>query len=270
MIKIFAFTGGRADLIELQMKSFKKYIQEDFTFTILNNTGFDHKDQRQPIEDECRKWGVEVFDVKRDTEIETRCNAVETLCTVFHTSVSGDVSYSNVNCAGCYGCCYTWEKHIVKEAGPICLLHPDVFFTHPVKLTDYLQKSPLWFSAQSRPNLGGIYPHDVLVLADIGKLPEPEKIFWWGGRVNGISTDIGGQSFFYLKQHPEVSPMFVQEWHRGDDPDVDFHPADYEILAIENKIVALHYFRASNWNHQSAEYHEKKTAWIKSKLNLDS
>lgn len=264
MINIFAFTGNRADLIELQMKSFQKHIQEDFTYTILNNTSFDHKDQHQPIEDACHRAGVQVFNVERDPELEAVCNAAEKSCTVFNTHGS----WSNINCAGCYGCFYTWKHHIMKETGAICLLHPDVFFDRPIKLTDYLQKTPLCFAPQTRPNLGGVHLHDVMVLADMQRLPDPGSINWWGSLVNGIATDIGGQTFFYLKAHPEINPTFIQQWHRPDDPDVDFHPADYEILAIEDKPVGIHYLRASNWNYRSPEYHVKKTEWIKTKLNL--
>ena len=122
------------------------------------------------------------------------------------------------------------------------------------------------FAPQTRPNLGGVHLHDLLVLADMGRLPEPEKILWWGSKVKGIDTDIGGQSFFWLQAHPEIKFTAVQQWHREDVPETDFHPSDYEDIAINDKIIALHYLRASNWNHRPGGYHEKKTAWLKGRL----
>ena len=264
MLKFFAFTSNRVDLIELQIRSFKKYLQEDFTFTIFNNSKFDRPQEHEGIEQMCRKWGITTHDVEKDQELIDRCNRIETKCTVFNNQGS----WSNNNCAGLYACCYVWEKFIVKETGPICLLHPDVFLERPVKLTDYLQDSPLCFIPQTRENLGGNHMHDALVLADMSRLPDAKDIFWWGSLVNGISTDIGGQTYFYLKAHPELIPTYIQPHYYEDDPAVDFHPSEYEIFSINDRPIALHYLRASNWNYRSAEYHQRKTAWLKQRLNL--
>ena len=265
MINIFAFTSNRSDLIELQLKSFQKYIQEDFTFTILNNAKFDRPAEKVKIDEMCGKLGISVFDVERVQSLEDKCNAVEKSCTVFNRQGS----WSNPNCAGCYGCFYTWEFHIMKEKGAVCLLHPDMFFTRPIKLTDYLVTTPLCFMPQSRPNLGGIHMHDALVLADMSRLPNPEQINWWGSFVNGIVTDIGGQSFFYLKAHPELNPTLIQQYFVPDDPTTDFHPSEYENISIDDKPIGIHYLRASNWNHRSPEYHTLKTKWLIEKLNLE-
>jgi hypothetical protein len=265
MINIFAFTSNRSDLIELQMKSFKKYIQGDFTFTILNNSQIDRPAEYDGINEMCKKWGVKVFDVRRIPSLEARCNATEKSCTVFNSQGS----WSNPNCAGLYGCCYTWEFHILKETGKICLLHPDVFFNRPVNLSDYLQTTPLCFMPQSRPGLGGVHMHDALVLADMSRLPNPEQINWWGSRVNGINTDIGGQTFFYLQAHQELKPIFIEQRFVSDDPSVDFHPAEYEIISMDGNPIGVHYLRASNWNYRSQEYHRQKTKWLIEKLNLE-
>jgi hypothetical protein len=265
MINIFAFTSNRADFIELQMRSFKKYLQEDFTFTIFNNSKFDRIDHYKPIEDMCRKWQIKTHDVEKDDALIARCNSIEKSCTVFNNHGS----WSNPNCAGCYACCYVWEKYITKQTGNVCLLHPDVFLDRPVKLSDYIETTPLAFIPQGRPGLDGMHMHDALVLANMTRLPDPDQINWWGSLVNGIATDIGGQSYFYLKAHPDLNPTLIQPWYHPDDPDVDFHPAEYEVFAIADKPIALHYFRGSNWNYRSAEYHEKKTAWLVKKLNLE-
>jgi len=266
MLKIHAFTSNRPDLIELQMRSFKKYLQEDFTFTILNNSKFDRMHQYAGTEDICRKWGIETHDVEKDQDLINRCNAIEKSCTVFNHRGS----WSNPNCAGLYAACYVWEKYLIKEDGPVCLLHPDVFLEQPVKLTDYLQRSPLCFIPQSRPNLGGVHMHDALVLADMPRVPDAQDINWWGSYVNGIATDIGGQTFFYLQAHPDLHPVFIQQFYKGDLPDVDFHPAEHEIFAVDDKPIALHYLRGSNWNYRSEEYHVKKTEWLKKRLNLEA
>lgn len=264
MIKFFAFTSNRSDFIELQVRSFRQYLQEPFEFVIFNNSKFDRMHEYQHIEDTCRKWGVKTFDVEKDDDLVARCNVTEKSCTVFNSRGS----WSNPNCAGNYAACYIWEKYILKESGNICLLHPDVFLDRPVKLSDYIQDTPLAFIPQSRPNLGGIHMHDALVLADMSRLPDPQDIFWWGSLVNGIATDIGGQTFFYLQNHPNLNPVLIQPAYCQDDPTLDFHPSEYEVFSVEEKPIALHYFRGSNWNRRSEDYHQKKTEWLKRRLAL--
>ena len=265
MIVLYAFTSNRPDFIELQYLSFKKYLKEDFRFVVMNNSKFDRMINYEPIEAMCRKYGIETHDVEKDDDLIARCNAVETSCTVFNSRGT----WSNPNCAGCYGCYYTWEKYILKETGNICLLHPDVFLEQPVVLSDYLKDTPLWFMPQTRPGLGGIHMHDAMVLADIPRLPDPEQINWWGSKVNGIVTDIGGQTFFYLQNHPDLRAGFIQQRFTADDLTLDFHPSEYEIFSIDEKPIALHYLRGSNWNHRPADYHTLKTAWLKKRLNLE-
>jgi hypothetical protein len=109
-----------------------------------------------------------------------------------------------------------------------------------------------------------------LVLADMSRVPNPEQIFWWGSLVNGIATDIGGQTFFYLRNHPELKTQYITPGYCQDDPSLDFHPSEYEEFSVNGAVIALHYFRGSNWNHREPSYHIKKTEWLKKRLNLEN
>src|SRR4029077_1800507 len=265
MIHFYAFTAHRPDFIGLQVQCLRKYLQEDFTYTIFNNCLYDCQQNYAPIKAECEKWGVRMLEIRKDDELTARCNATEKSCAVFNRAGS----WSNNNCAGNYAACYAWEKYIVSDGGNICLMHPDVFFNVPIRLSDYLKESPLAFIPQGRAGLDGAYMHDALVLADMWRLPDPTKIFWWGSLVNGIATDIGGQTYFYLKSHPDLKVTHVQPWYHEDDPSVDFHPAEYEIFAIDNKPIALHYFRGSTCPHRQPDFHRLKTEWLKKQLHLE-
>ena len=75
MIRFFAFTSNRPDFIELQVKSFRKYLLEDFEMVILNNSKFDRMHEYQAIEDMARKYDVKTVDVEKDQELIDRCNA---------------------------------------------------------------------------------------------------------------------------------------------------------------------------------------------------
>ena len=247
----------------MQVRSFRKHLGETFTYTIFNNTIYDRQDMHAEIEHECRKWDVDTHDILKDRALVNRCNATEKSCSVFNSGGS----WTNNNCAGNYAACYVWEKYICRETDyKICLLHPDVFLTRPIVLSDYLKDNPLAFIPQGRPGLDGSYMHDAFVLADMARLPDAKDIFWWGSLVNGIATDIGGQTYHYLRAHPDLKYTPIAPWYREDDPSVDFHPAEYEIFAINDEPIALHYFRGSNWHHRDPDFHVRKTVWLRKQL----
>jgi hypothetical protein len=265
VLKIFEFTSNRPDLIEIQFLSFKKYLQEEFSMVVFNNSKIDRPQEYAGINQMCAKYGIEVRDVEIDPELIERCNKIEKSCRVLNSHGV----WSNGNCASLYALCWMWENFISKEKGNIGLMHTDVFLDRPVKLTDFLQKSPLCFVPQGRAGLDGLHMHDSLVLMDMSKLPDPEQIIWWGSLVNGIATDIGGQTYFYLKAHPDLNPTLVQCWFKPDEPETDFHPTQYEVFAVDDKLFAVHYYRGSNWDQKNSEYHHKKTIWIKKKIGLE-
>lgn len=271
VLKIYAFTAHRPEFIDLQLKCFQKHLQEEFVFTIFNNSNLDcMRVNYNPINEACKKSGVQVIDIQKDVDLIARCQSVEKSCPVFDTQGENIGNYPNSNCAGCYAACYAWERVISKETSPILLLHPDVFMVQPSKLTDYLKDYTMGFVSQSRPGLGGNYMHDVCVLADMSKVPEPSAINWWGGRINGCPVDIGGQTFHYFKKHPEIKFFGIRPEFVADDPALDFHPSEYEILRFvpDEKAIFLHYFRGSNWDLKSPGYHVQKEIWLRNILGV--
>ena len=105
MLKIYAFTAHRPEFIDLQLKCFQKHLQEEFVFTIFNNSNLDRmRGNYGLINEACKRLGVPVIDIQKDADLIARCQAVESSCSVFNSA--GD--YPNSNCAGNYAAC--WKK----------------------------------------------------------------------------------------------------------------------------------------------------------------
>ena len=86
MLKIFTFAHKRPDFIELQLRSFKKNLQEDFEFIVFNNAVFDlgGRENYVSIKLACLRLGVKEIEIQRDKGIETECQNRECGGAIFH------------------------------------------------------------------------------------------------------------------------------------------------------------------------------------------
>ena len=259
-LKIYTFVTNKPDFIELQYSSFNKHLKERFEFIVFNNAAMGNPGSYSAITQECRRLGLQTIDIQFDRALVQRCEKLGD-APVFR----GDLRYRNTNTACGYSVCWAWENIISKQDGPVCMLHHDMFLIEDVVLTAYLKNAELAFVPQDRPGVD-LHLWEGFVLADVRFLPKPESINWWCGEVDGVSVDVGGQSYHYFKKHPEVRWRGFRPVHVEDNPDVDFHPSRYEYIYCENDRIMLHYRSASNWMNMSDDYHEKKTAWLRRQL----
>jgi len=266
MIKIYTFAHKRPDFIELQFKSFKKNIKEDFEFIVFNNANFDvDRTHYDGINKMCQSLGCQVIDIQKDNELAT---------TLPHSTdpilFGHDGAYTNANMACAYPLCYAWQRILSKTDDKICIIDSDMFVTHPIELSPLLDKYQLCFVPQIRHNeineKVAEYMWNGIVLANLQSLPDKEKINWWCGRVKDIPVDVGGQTTMYLDEHPELKLLHIRVRHIPDEPTTNFHPSNYEIIWLEDQQAILHYRSGSNWNNMSPDYHVKKTRWLRHKL----
>ena len=171
--------------------------------------------------------------------------------------------------AHAYALCWSWNNIISKEKGPIAILDSDVFLIEPIKLTDILYPHHISNILEGRTHHRGRAFDDfwpAIVLMDMDRLPAPETISWWCGQIEGVPVDVGGQSHHYFHAHPELDIFIIPKRHFWIVDSLDFNPADYEefyLNGLEKSAPVLHYRSGSNWNNQTKEYHQKKTAWLK-------
>src|SRR5271156_2185753 len=205
MIKILSYNDANPELVEMQVASFRKHLQEDFEFIMFNCNDQISKTPKESREvaEICRSLSVPVIEIPRDAEIE---NKRDSKYAYNESKLFGDDGRVVKGVGGGtpnYMLQWIWERFICKETEPICLIHSDLFLIEPIRLTDYLEDYDLcsvlnhWV-----PSLTGLW--EPFLIANPSKLPSPETITWWPSIVEGSWTDTGGATFYYLREHPEL------------------------------------------------------------------
>jgi len=261
MIKIYTYFHRRPDFADLQIRSLKKYLKEEYELTIFNNAKFDtNKNNYNEINRICDEYGVKVLDVDKDEKLIDFYYQYEKA--IGNEIFSGDGSYINPNVAVAYALCYMWDKFMCKEQDKVVFLQHDVFLSEPINFTQSMGNNELLYIPQVRMRDNGEpinYMWNTFFLADVAKIPEPETMNWWCGSVDGTRVDVGGQTYKYLDDHPDVKIKLI--------PHNEVTEFGSQRMMLGNKSV-IHYYRGSNWDNQSEDWHKRKTEWLLKTLDL--
>jgi len=274
MIKIYTINDCSPEFVPVQLAALRKYLQEDFQYIVCNShEGLALKpDKAKEVNEVCSNLGIPVVEIQEDVDV----------CVSNYNLTGGSPllggRYLQVGIAGNYMLQWVWSKIIVKEKGFVAFLHSDVFPVEPIKFTDYLKEHVLCSVLSRKESAKLLFLWEPLLLLDMDRLPEPDSILWWPSMVEGVWTDTGGQTHYYLQKHPEINPLEI--WtagERDDDPPRNFEPARYQYFYVGfGGPRLLHYQSGSRWctdtalsgglsmtREQSDEYHSRKLAWAK-------
>lgn len=261
MIKIYTYFHRRPDFANIQIRSLKKYLQDPFELTVFNNANFDRdKSNYNEINRICKELDVTVLDIEKEDKIVDFYYKFEEA--IGNKIFAEDGSYINPNVAVAYSLCYIWDKFMSKEQHKVAFLQHDMFLKEPISFLEYMKDNGLCYIPQSRKRDDGSlinYMWNTFFLADVPNLPKPETMNWWCGSVDGIRVDVGGQTYKYLDNHPEVKKLII--------PHREVNEFGSQDIMLGDKSL-IHYYRGSNWDNQSEDWHRRKTAWLLNAVNL--
>jgi hypothetical protein len=256
VLKVYAIYGHRPEFIMLQQRSFARHLSVPFEFTVINNAVFASDPRhRSEIERAAAQVGVRTIQVQKDFRIEGQYPE-----RIFDRG--NQDGYFNANVANAYPLAWAWDKEIAHQTDTVLIVHSDMFLIDTLDIDGWKAQGDLAYVPQVRGRYE--YMWDGFAMLNMPNLPNPQSIQWWCGILGEEQehVDVGGLTTEYLRVHPEVKRFHIPHVHVSDDLELNFHPARYEIL--DNRI--LHYCSGSNWNQQSAWYHNEKTEWLKARL----
>ncbi len=246
-MEIVTLAFNRPDFIELQFNSFKKWIKEDFTFTVYDNCPDDS------VLDECKRLGIKCIPIKQ-----------------FSSDPSWVVGLSLNK---------MWETLQLKT-GELWYIDSDMFLVNELPKLD----CDMAFVPQIRGEIR--YPWTGLMYFNMDTLPYPEEL-QWNVDYEVKDTDVGGKNYKYLQENTIREQEFEMwtlvdryryskngtdilmgsEEHKQIYELVKDFPRPYSVDMIKMKdypFFVFHYKSASNYSpFHTPEYNELKTKELK-------
>jgi len=265
-VLIFTHSHSRPDFIELQDKTFKAFLKDDYDFVIFNDAP--NNNMRIAIEQTCENLNLCCIRVPQ--ELHQQRN---------------DPGSRHI-----HGIQYALATIGFNHDDIAFLIDSDMFLFKPFCIRDFIGSNHIAGQKDVRPHQGDIsvtYMTPLLVFMNMKTMPNKTTLNFDGGCINGHACDVGGHLHYYFKNNPTLNIKFTpgvcvtalaennsQEQLLGlgyNNVTVAwvsslknyFDPSDPHRLQFHGDNHFLHYVAGgSNWNGRSEEYHAKKTRII--------
>jgi hypothetical protein len=256
-ILIMTHSFNRPDFIEIQDKTFKKFLKDDYTFVVFNDAP--QEEVAQQIIETCNRLNLSCIRIPQSIHDAP----------YLHRWPGENYHHPCVRCANVVQ--FSLDTLGFDHDGIVMIIDSDMFLVKEFSVQEFLDDFDIAGVPQSRQHPEYIieYIWNGLVFFNMQTLPDRKTIDFNCGKIDGIGVDVGGQTYHYFKDHPEAMLKRI---------DNHYFPSDLVVSeTIDEKIKFLfshgcsnfeflirdsffHYRGGGNWNNQSKEYHEKRTA----------
>lgn len=247
-VKIYITYYSYVQYMEYQIKSFNKFIEDEFEVIILNNSP--DPEMWNHINKAGKDLGIKVIDVPG--KVSSTANESHAHALLW--------SYSN----------------IVKNDNEISVyMDSDIFFYDYFNFNEYLEGYEIAGHMQSKvhnihPGKPAVYFWPGLLMLDMSMLPDKDQINLNCGCIDGIHVDVGGYMWHYLKSHPGVKYRQIHSSNQicKRNNNMDFFPREVHKIYNEDFIVTrlsrcmIHAGAGCNWNNQANRYMKDKIKFI--------
>lgn len=242
-VLIFTHAYNRPDFIEIQYKSFKKFLKDDYTFVVFNDAT--NPAIEQQIYKTCEQCGIECIRIPQD--IHNRA--------YLYRRPGEPMQNANIRCANVVQ--YSLNTLGFDHNGIVAIFDSDLFLIREFSIVKFMESYDIAGVAQDRDN-NVRYFWNGLVFMDMQRLPNKRTIDFNCGIVNGSPCDVGGYTHHYLSNNPTVRVHFFN---------VDFiHNFNFvsaqqtKEVPIQEGNIFFHYYAGTNWVGYNPHYLAEKTA----------
>ncbi len=264
---IITHSYSRPDFIEIQNKTFKKFMLDEYEFVVFNDSP--DANMEKEIANKCASLGIKCIRIPQ--EIHTR---------PYLYRFPGE-QYPNA-CTRCADVVqYSLDILGFNHNGLVMIIDSDMFLIKKFGAKDFMKDYCIAGVKQSRGHVN--YLWNGLVLLDMSSLPEKRTLNFNCGIIDNQPLDVGGYLYEYFTKHKEITPLAIDLTHSDhflcaqcqDEPlcdhndeflrSLDFNTDEIEFIKNANNIEFLakhsflHYRGGTNWDRKSARYHEIKT-----------
>ncbi|MCI5051656.1 MAG: hypothetical protein MRY21_00795 [Simkaniaceae bacterium] len=259
-VLIYTYAYNRPEFIEMQHKTLKHFVEDDFEFVVFNDAV--NTKMRREIEAVCHKEGVKCV------RIPQPIHAMPYL----HRLAREDINAPSVR--NCNVVQFSLNRLGFNHNGIVVLLDSDLFLVKPINFHEYLAEHPIASVMQYRTSPSGErvdYLWIGLAMLDFSRLPNHRSINFNCGTIKEVNVDSGGHTHDYLASHRDIAVNNLNLLYVSQTPqNSSFTEEENALIAAQPKDSEwmadrhfLHYRAGSNWNLKSPGFHREKYLAIK-------
>lgn len=285
---IFSYSHNRPEFIEIQYKTFNKFLMEDYKFIVFNDASTEN--MAQEISDTCQRLGISSIRIPQGIHTYPYLPR-------WPGESSDHPTVRNVNVVQ-----YSLHTIGFHHDDILLLLDSDIFLVKRFNAHDFLAGYDiggrlLKIGARQADEIADkneiTYLWHGLAFLDLRTLPNIYTLSFNCGKVEDRCVDAGGHSYYYLKHNPAIKRRFINH-NFSNELSCDMCRLDKLKVCTHNKSVLearglnnsqiqlchtchdieffhdntfMHYRAGSNWNYKSEEYHRNKTLALSSYIN---
>lgn len=176
-VLIVTHSYNRPDFIELQDKTLKKFLKDDYEFVVFNDAKTDELEN--DINTICKKLNIRCIRVPQSIHASTH------------------PSRRHIDCIH-----YAFREIGAKHEGIFAQFDSDLFLIEELSIKELMKNCDIAANLQNSKGIFWLNP--VIALFDMRNLPNIETMRWDCDPVHGIDTDTGGYTYYYLKKNNDI------------------------------------------------------------------
>lgn len=261
-VLIITSSYNRADFIEWQYKTFKKFLTDDYEFVVFNDAvKAPHKNQIRKM---CAKYKIRCFDVP--SEIHERPYLQRWPGESYHAP-----AVRNANVVQ-----YALDTVGFKHNGIVAVFDSDLFLVRECSFNKLLEGIDILAVPQSRGTKERPIPYFWigLCIMNMNTMSNKTTISFNCGRVHDISVDAGGFSHYYLmKEKPRTSYMNLWKVFLNERSTLEQLQTKSPLDAAQIELIMkglptgefyhnglfFHYRGGTNWDYKPKNFHDHKS-----------
>ena len=252
--KVFLITHSynRPDFIEIQYKTFNRFLKDDYEFVVFNDAP-DMKMENQIVK-MCQKYAIKCIRIP------------QTIHDMPYLPHEGGFNSPHARCANVVQ--YSLDTFGFDCDGIVAIIDSDLFLIHDFSIEEYMNGYDIAAWAQDRGKVQYIW--NGIVFLDMRRLPNKRTLNFNCGTVEDETVDVGGYTYYYFQQNPTVAYKMMnglymkRRAYKSLPSNLDSSVKKFLRRKPDNieffiDFAFLHYRSGANWNKKSSKYHEKKT-----------
>ncbi|MGB8468135.1 MAG: hypothetical protein WCE21_03945 [Candidatus Babeliales bacterium] len=189
-ILLITHSYNRPDFIEIQYKTFKKFLQDEHEYVVFNDAK--DEDMAKNIENICAKYNIRCIRIAQHLH-EIPFADFPTVSPAQNSSMRHAI-----------GIQFSLDTVGYIHNDIVCIVDSDMFLIRPFSIRQYLKDEKVAIAAFMR-NINDIdFMWPGLVFLCMPELPNKDELCFHCGIVNGKGVDTGGYTYHYLHQYPHI------------------------------------------------------------------